>query len=154
VQVVVAQFEDVLGWLALAAEVEPQFGPLIDDAGFQRALAESIRQGMAFCIREDDGKAGAPLVGGLLLSAQPPVYSIGWLAVTARQRRRGAGRALVEHAAHLARPPAELVVQTFVAGEESEPARLFYQALSFRPAEMATGPRGEACQVYRRALPA
>jgi hypothetical protein len=36
--VVVAQLEDTPAWLLLAAEVEPLFGPLVDDPHFLGAL--------------------------------------------------------------------------------------------------------------------
>ena len=150
-RIVVAQREDILPWLALAAEVEPLFGLLVDDPGFQQALAKCIGRGSAYCVRVGDGPPGVPLAGGLLFSAKPPVYTIGWLAVAEAQRRQGVGRALVEHVALLVRPPAEMAVTTFVEGcQEVEPARKFYEALGFHPVEATAGPRGEPRQVYRR----
>ena len=47
-----AEPEDMPGWLALAAEVEPLFGPLVNDAGFRGALRKNIARGTAFCVRE------------------------------------------------------------------------------------------------------
>ncbi len=105
-----AQLEDVPGWLALAAEVESLFGPLVEDAEFHRALRKNIARGTAYCVREGDGPPGTPLAGGLLFSPRPPAYRLGWLAVAGGWRRRGVGRALVEHALGLVRPPAEIVV--------------------------------------------
>lgn len=152
--IVVAQREDILGWLALAAEVEPLFGPLVDDPGFQQALARCIARGTAFCVREGDGPPGAPLLGGLLFSAGPPVYTIGWLAVAEDARRRGVGRALVAHVTGLVQAPAELVVTTFAPGSEGgEAARQLYAEMGFHPAETTAGPRGERRQVYRRPFP-
>lgn len=43
--VTVAQPTDVTGYLALAAQVEHWFGPMVNDAGFHRALVtEAVRQ--------------------------------------------------------------------------------------------------------------
>jgi GNAT superfamily N-acetyltransferase len=152
----VACREDIPSWLRLAAEVEFLFGPMVGDPGFHAALERSIDRGTAYCVRRGDGDAGVPLVGGLLFSAHPPVYTIGWLAVSRRFRRHGAGRLLVEHALSLVEPPAEVVVTTFgkdiVAGR---PARRFYERMGFRPAEKAPpGPDGGSHQIYRLLLPA
>ncbi len=139
-------------WFELAREVEPTFGPLVDDSGFRAALATQIARGTAFCVRVDDGDPGSPLLGGLLLSPHPPVYSIGWLAVAQRARRQRIGWMLVGHAAGLVEPPAEMVVTTF--GPETpagRAARAFFSALGFRAAEPAlAGPEGGPRQVFRR----
>lgn len=153
-RVVSAEEADIPAWLALAAEVEPLFGPLVDEPAFLGALRRNIARGTAFCVREGDGPAGAALLGGLLWSPHPPLYRIGWLAVSARARRQGIGRRLVEHALRLVTPPAEIVVTTF--GEEcveGQPARRFYEALGFRAAELAPdGPEGGSRQVFRRRM--
>ena len=149
--VVHAQSKDIPAWLDLAAEVEPLFGPMVDDPGFLRALHKNVDRGTAFCVREADGPPGVPLIGGLLFSLKPPVYSIGWLAVTRLYRRQGIGRKLVEHAFSLAQRPAEFVVTTFgVDNVEGQPARRFYERMGFHPAEFAPdGPEGGSRQVYR-----
>ncbi len=103
--VVVAQLEDIPAWLLLAAEVEPLFGPLVDDAHFLGALRRNIERGTAFCVREPGGCADIALPGGLLFSPKPPVYTIGWLAVAQRCRRQGIGQRLVEYALGLVEPP-------------------------------------------------
>jgi GNAT superfamily N-acetyltransferase len=152
--VVTARPEDIPAWLALAEEVEPLFGPMVDDPAFHRALWRNVDRGTAFCVREGDGPPGAPLLGGLLFSPKPPVYTIGWLAVTERCRRRGIGHRLVEHVLGLAEPPAEFVVTTFGADHpEGEPARRFYARMGFRPAEAAPdGPNGGSRQIFRRTI--
>jgi ribosomal protein S18 acetylase RimI-like enzyme len=154
VHVVVAQPEDTPAWLVLAAEVEPLFGPMVSEPSFLRSLARNIERGTAFCVRQADGPPGAPLLGGLLFSPHPPVYTIGWLAVTRRRRRRGIGRSLVEHALSLVETPAEVMVMTFGADNPAGvPARRFYKRLGFRPAEPApTGPDGSARQIFRRTM--
>jgi broad specificity phosphatase PhoE/GNAT superfamily N-acetyltransferase len=151
-RIVSARERDIPSWLDLAAEVEPLFGPMVDDPGFHGALHRNVARGTAFCVRAADGPPGAPLAGGLLFSPHPPQYRIGWLAVSEGWRRRGVGRALVERAFSLVEPPAEMAVTTFGPDlEEGEPARHFYTQLGFVPAEMAApGPDGRSRQVYRR----
>ena len=151
--VALAQPADIPVWLDLAAEVEPLFGPMVADPGFRAALERTIQRQTAFCIREQDGAPGSPLMGGLLFSAtQAPHYKIGWLAVTERWRRQGVAQMLVEHCFQLIQAPAELSVVTF--GEdnvEGRPARRFYERMSFQAAEAApNGPEGGTRQVFRR----
>lgn len=153
-KVQVAQTEDVESWLSLAAEVEHLFGPMVDEPGFMSALMRNIERGSAFCIRESDGLAGAPLLAGVLFSANPPVYKIGWMSVSQNHRRRGLGTALLAQVASLIETPAELSVTTFgpgVAGGEA--ARAFYLRAGFVPAEM-TDERSEggARQVFRKTM--
>ena len=150
-RVVVACEEDIAAWLDLAAEVEPLFGPMVDDPGFHKALRRNIERGTAFCVRENDGPPGVPLLGGLLLSPKPPQYTVGWLAVVQRKRRCGIGQMLINHAIALVQPPAEMTVTTFGPGVEAgQPARRFYESMGFQPAEPAPdGPEGGSRQIYR-----
>lgn len=144
--------EDIPAWLALAAEVGPIFGPLVNDPGFVRALEKNIGRQTAFCVREADGPPGAPLMGGLLFSQCPPKYEIDWLAVARRWQRRGVGSALLRHVFGLVEPPGEMVLLTFAeSAPEGQAARQFYQQFGFRPAE--PGPVNSAnipTQVFRR----
>jgi ribosomal protein S18 acetylase RimI-like enzyme len=151
VKVEPAQHEDFDSWLALAAEVEPLFGPMVGEPGFLAALRRNIERGSAFCLRQADGGPGAPLRGGLLFSPKPPVYHIGWLSVASRCRRRGVGTALVLHAMNLVCPPAELRVKTFGPDVPAgEPARRFYGALGFAAAETSDSEsEGGARQIFR-----
>src|SRR5438067_2684251 len=57
-----AQRDDVPRWPALAAEVEVLFGALVDNPDFRRALHRNIERGTAFCVRENDGPPGAPVL--------------------------------------------------------------------------------------------
>jgi GNAT superfamily N-acetyltransferase len=152
--VVRADREDIPAWLALAAEVEPLFGPMVEEPGFMRSLRRNIARGTALCVRAAGGRPGAPLLGGLLYSPKPPLYTIGWLAVVGTHRRRGIGRALVEQVFELAEPPAEFVVTTFGPDrDEGAPARRFYVRMGFSPAEPAPdGPDGGSRQVYRHKM--
>lgn len=152
-----ATYRDIAGWLALAAEVEPLFGPMLDDPAFYEALLRGIGRGTAFCVRRDDGLPGVPLRGGLLYSpARPdrPEHRIAWLAVAARDRRAGVGRRLVEHACGLVAPPGTVAVVTFrEENAPGRPARRLYERLGFLPAEAAPpGRDGGPRQVFRRVL--
>ncbi len=151
--VALAQRADIRGWLDLAAEVEPLFGPMVAEPTFHTALERNIDRHTAFCIREQDGAPGTPLMGGLLFSAaHAPHYTIGWLAAGQRWRRQGVAQALVEHCFRLIQPPAVLSVVTF--GEDNlagRPARRFYERMGFQAAEDAPdGPEGGTRQIYRR----
>lgn len=147
--------QDIPAWLTLAAEVESLFGSLVADASFNNALRKNIQRGSAFCVREGNGPPGVPLMGAMLWSAHPPRYEIGWFAVALGWHRHGVGRALVEHALSFAHPPAEIAVTTF--GEDvpgGEPARGFYRAMGFEPAEPAQPGHGaDSRQILRRYLP-
>lgn len=148
----VAERADFGPWLDLAAELEPLFGPMARDPVFQRALSRNIARGTAFCIRECGGPPGTRLLAGLLLSPRPPLYRVGWLAVTKTERRSGLGRALVERALAEVPPGAEVLVITFGPGVPGgESARAFYQKVGFSPAEMADpASNGASRQVFRR----
>jgi len=152
--VVVAQPEDIPAWLILAIEVEPLFGPMGNDPSFHRALHKNIGRGTAFCVREVDGPPGVPLLGGLLLSPKPPIYTIGWLAVAQQHRRHGIGQRLIEHVVGLVEIPAEFVVTTFGGDNPAgEPACRFYERMGFHAAEPApNGPEGGSRQIFRRTI--
>jgi ribosomal protein S18 acetylase RimI-like enzyme len=152
--VVIAQLEDIPSWLDLAREVEFLFGPMCEAPGFYNALRKNIDRETAFCIREANGPAGVRLLGGLLFSPRPPIYTVGWLAVTQSCRRRGIGRGLMEYAISLVESPAEMVVTTFGADNpDGEPARRFYEELGFRGTESApNGLDGGSRQIFRRTL--
>ncbi len=154
VQVVQAQPEDIPAWLELAREVEPLFGPMVEDPGFHRALKKNIARGTAYCVRVGGQPAGAPMRGGLLFSPKPPEYEVAWLAVTEAHRRGGVGRALMEHALAHVTPPAIISLTTFGPDNPAgEPARRFYEKFGFQPAESAPdGPEGGSRQVYRLEL--
>lgn len=151
-KVQVAQPEDVDSWLSLAAEVEHLFGPMVNEPSFMETLKRNIESGTAFCIRERDGPPSTPLLAGILFSAKPPSYKIGWMAVAESSRRQGLGTVLLTHVMGLVQRPAEVTVTTF--GPEShggDAARQFYLTAGFEPAEMThDGPEGGSRQVFRK----
>jgi GNAT superfamily N-acetyltransferase len=147
-----AQSEDVDSWLSLAAEVENLFGAMVGEPCFVDALNRNIGRGSAFCIRECDGPPGTPLLAGILFSAKPPSYRIGWLAVAERSRRQGLGTAMLTHVMGLVEHPAEVAVTTFGPDvRDGEAARQFYLSAGFEPAEMTCeDPGGGSRQVFRK----
>lgn len=109
-KVQIATRADIPGWLELASQVEFVFGPMVDQPDFHRALRKNIDRESAYCVREQDRSAGAPLIGGLFLSFRES--HINWLSVDQQWRRRGVGTVLLEHVFGLIKPPAELFVTT------------------------------------------
>jgi GNAT superfamily N-acetyltransferase len=155
-KVVRAMHEDIEQWLQLAAEVEYLFGPMVDDPCFVEAVEKSIEIGRAFCIRENDGGPGAPLLGGVLFSSSnAPIYKIHWLSVSSHARQQGVGSAILRHILSLVKPPAEVVVTTF--GEDipdGQPARRLYQKFGFVPQDemVPNGPEGGSRQKFKLSI--
>ncbi|MEU8512101.1 GNAT family N-acetyltransferase [Kitasatospora sp. NPDC048722] len=147
---------DLPGFLALAAEVEHWFGPMVDDPGFRRAVVRNIDRGRATVVDgPDGGLLGGLLVGGPPVGGAPSVHHLHWLAVAERARGAGVGRALVEDVLRrrVRVRPATVEVVTFGAdhpGAVVSGARVFWERLGFTPAEAAEpGPEGGSRQVYR-----
>ena len=153
-KVQIATRADIPSWLELASQVEFLFGPMVDQPDFQNALRKNIDRESAYCVREQNLSAGAPLMGGLFLSFIPPEYHIGWLSVAEQWRRKGIGTVLLEHVFDLIKPPAVLFVTTF--GEdipEGQPARQFYKKMGFEPfTEAPPGPEGGSREVFRKSF--
>lgn len=61
----------------------------------------------------NDGPPGSPLLGGVLWSANPPIYKIGWLSVSSEARKQGVGTELLNYVFTLVESPAEVLVTTF-----------------------------------------
>lgn len=76
--------QDAPGLIDLARQVEDWFGPMAGDPGFRAVLDRHIGRGTAL-VAVDAGQAG--LLGGLLFSAKPPAYHVGWLVVSGPARR-------------------------------------------------------------------
>jgi len=150
-RVFAASLDDIPAWLALAAEVEPLFGPMVNDPGFHDALRSAMADGRALCVREDDGPPGSRLMGGLIVGGHAAVKKIGWLAVSQRWQRAGVGQALVDHMLSGIESPAEISVITFADGVPGgEPARRFYERFGFRSVEPGPlNPAGIPTQIMR-----
>lgn len=138
---------DIDNWLELAQEVEPLFGPMVNEAGFHAALEAVIDEARAFCIRNDIGK----LCGAIVLSYEK--NEIEWLAVSVRQRRKRLGEALLNYAINKLNPWEWITVQTFdktvIAGIE---ARNLYTKYGFQEVEQAgLNPAGLPTVILKRA---
>ncbi|SOD63407.1 Predicted N-acetyltransferase YhbS [Streptomyces zhaozhouensis] len=143
---------DFPGFLALAAEVEHWFGPMVDERGFHDAVRAHIRRSLALVAVASD--TGPPL-GGLLFGVEGATHHVHWLVVSEGARGAGAGRALMADATRRwVRGPGTLEVVTFGTdhpGAVASGARAFYTRLGFTPAEHAApGPEGGSRQVFRR----
>lgn len=156
--------EDMPGWLALAREVEPLFGPMVDDPGFQVALERAIRENRAFLVRNEipaplpdaldrSDAISCSLAGGIIID--PVANEIVWLAVSASYRGRGLGRALLEAAMPRLCPDRPMHVTTFAASaKEGRPARRLYKSFGFRDLEAAKhNPAGIPVFVMVRPVP-
>jgi GNAT superfamily N-acetyltransferase len=92
----------VPAWRSLAREVEAAFGaPMADDLQWLAALDRAIDERRAWAAVEVDGAFAGAMT---LAVTDPEVVTIAWLAVPEARRRRGAGRALVQHALLVAAP--------------------------------------------------
>ncbi len=134
-QVRLATPDDVPAWLGLAAEVEPDFGPLVHDAGFLAALHRNIGRGTALCVPAwpEHGPPGT-LAGGLLFSGTWPRQEIAWLVVAGHSRRLGVGRELVHGALHrFTRPGGIVEVLTFPFDHHDPAPHALYRAMGFIP---------------------
>jgi hypothetical protein len=65
--VTVADMTDVAGYLALAAQVEHWFGPMLGDPVFHHVLDKNIRRGTALCVRRQDATG---LRGGIVCTVR------------------------------------------------------------------------------------
>jgi|HigsolmetaAR202D_1030399.scaffolds.fasta_scaffold00012_47 Acetyltransferases len=152
--VVQATSADLPAWHELAREMEPLFGPMLNDPQFHAALERNIARGTALCVRANDAAAGAPLWGALLYSPKSPIAKLNWLGVTASQRRTGIGLRLFQHMRKQLQTCETIEVVTF--GEDHPDglaARRFYQKLGFVAAEcLEAGPDGGSRQLFRLQL--
>lgn len=154
--VVRSENRDLSGWLILAAVVEPELGSLVSNPLFHNTLLDCLDRGTAYCIRENDGPAGSPLMGGLLFTSANNEPRIGWLAVGPEHRRQGLGARLVAHALSFVTPPVVVEVTTFGPRDpRGVAARAFYRRIGFRPGEISNdrGPAGESRQEWRLNIP-
>ena len=141
------------GFLALAAEVENWFGPMVDEPGFHQAVRTNIERRSALVATDDDDR----VVGGLLFSHhKAPEYDIGWVVVTESARSVGVGAALLADAfRRWVRPPCTVNVVTFGLDHPGARSRGFYERLGFQPAEIvADGPEGGSRQRFQLPLDA
>ena len=63
-----SKLTDFDSWIALARGVEPLFGPLAYESGFQEALRQAISANTAFYIRSDPNEENKSLIGSVVIS--------------------------------------------------------------------------------------
>ena len=113
--------------IAMAREVEPLFGPMADDEGFQMGLKQAIEQGVVFCSRQGEG---AEATGAIIVSKEH--NQILWFAVRKASRNMGAGKALLKRALEALDRSGDIYVQTFDSTlDEGAGARALYTAAGF-----------------------
>ncbi len=109
--VLVSKLSDYADWLELAKEVEPLFGPMVDDTAFCDGLKQAIREGRAFCASEPDEDGRSMFHGGIVISKD--ANEILWLAVSGDFRGRGAGAALLSETVGRLDRNRPIIVTTF-----------------------------------------
>jgi len=127
----VSILDDFEGWLQLAREVEPLFGPMVQDPDFRTGLRQAIVDGHALCVRAETGGHEQRLQGGIVIA--PKANEILWFAVATESRGKGLGKALLHAAVKNLDKTRPIIVTTFdqtvAAGT---PARHLYHAVGFR----------------------
>jgi len=127
----VSTLDDLDGWLALAREVEPIFGPMADEAAFRTGLKEAILVNNAFCVTRQAGDGRSLFRGGIVVSKE--ANSILWLAVSRKNRGQGVGKALLAKAVGSLDRRRPIAVTTFYETEEvGLPARRLYLSFGFK----------------------
>ena len=135
-----ADYDD---WLALAREIEPLFGPMVEDASFCEGLERAITERCALCVSEWSEEQGRSVFcGGVVVSKE--ANEILWLAVTREGRRHGLGAILLTEAIDCLDRNRPIAVTTFARTIEAGlPARRLYRRRGFRDsAEAGFNPAG------------
>lgn len=128
--------DDFDGWLRLAGEVEPLFGPMVDDPAFRAGLKQALADGHALCVKTDDD---GQIQGGIVLS--PEANEILWLAVATAWRGKGIGRVLLDAATECLDKTRPVVVTTFDRSVAAGlAARKLYQGFGFHDLGPPAGP--------------
>jgi GNAT superfamily N-acetyltransferase len=121
---------DLPEWIRLAGEVEPLFGPMVQDPTFREGLKQAISGGKALCVRKADAAETPALLGGIIIS--PEENEILWFAVSQGSHGRGTGKALLAEAVSLLDQGRPMRVTTFDrSAREGLPARTLFQAFGF-----------------------
>lgn len=122
---------DLYGWLALAREVEPLFGPMADVPEFHNGLLAAINENQALCVWDKDATGSSRLAGGVIIDTKE--NEILWLVVSQASRGRGVGRSLLKEALDRMDASRRIRVQTYDSSVEAGiPARHLYMEMGFR----------------------
>lgn len=133
--------KEIPAFLDIAGQVEPLFGPMLDDENFHKALEEAVKiKAVLGC--HISSKAGDKLLGALVLSREE--NSVEWLAIDGLSRGFGAGRLLLSEAIKLLDERKDIKVQTFSPEiEEGKAAVRLYESFGFRyKSDMGNNPAG------------
>ena len=115
-------------WLSLAKEVEPLFGPMVEDPQFQDGLKRALLGGHAVCVRNVEP---ASILGGIIFDRQE--NEILWLAVRSANRKTGIGRLLLQEAINRLDEHRPIRVQTYDPSfPRGLPARNLYLHFGFK----------------------
>ncbi|MCH3972989.1 MAG: GNAT family N-acetyltransferase [Oscillospiraceae bacterium] len=126
-----ATAQAIPAWMALVSATREHF-PGLNEAEYEKQLAERIERGEAWLFR-----SGEEIAAALLYSRER--RELYFLAVSPEYRRRGLAQKLVETAAAQLPVGAELSVVTYREGDPTgAEARAFYKAMGFAPAEELT----------------
>ena len=121
---------DYDSWLALVREVEPLFGPMVDEISFRSALKRAIKEKNAFCVYSDNGEGIPGVAGGIIISKD--ANEILWFAVSQKCRSKGYGSMLLSFALNQLDCVKDILVQTFDGCvPEGEAARKLYFRFGF-----------------------
>jgi ribosomal protein S18 acetylase RimI-like enzyme len=138
---------DLADWRKLALEVEPLFGPMVGEPGFEEALMAVTAEKRAFTIRNDE----LSLCGVIVVSYEG--NEIEWLAVASNTRQKGYGEKLLNHAIGKLDAGRPIVVETFDRTiPEGLGARKLYLKYGFEECESSgLNPAGLPTVLLRRA---
>jgi GNAT superfamily N-acetyltransferase len=138
-----SNLNDFPHWLKLAKEVEPLFGPMVDDPIFCDGSRQAIREAHAFCFAEAGrGGSSEAFLGGIVISQA--ANEILWFAVAERSRGRQIGAALLAEALNRLDRTRPITVTTFDRSLAAGiPARRLYESVGFRyTSEAGLNPAG------------
>lgn len=117
---------DIPSVLKLAEEVEPLFGPMIENDDFINALKNVIQANNAFGYDNTDHL----LSGAIVIDRNE--NTIEWLAVASTAKQRGIGSLLLEKALKNLDPQRPVLVQTFSSTIKAGiPAKKLYSKYGF-----------------------
>ncbi len=126
----ISTIEDFDQWIRLAREVEPLFGPMVEDPGFREGLRRALADRNALCVRRTGCEAGRNIQGGIVVS--PKDNEVLWFAVAEASRSQGVGKVLLDSAIQRLDPERPMIVTTFDRSVEAGlPARRLYRRHGF-----------------------
>lgn len=119
--------EDYQAWLDLAKEVEPLFGPMVEEEDFQNGIRECIDNSSAFCAVSSNNN----LEGIIAINRME--NEVAWLAVKEKSRGKGYGYQLVQEGIRHLDNQKPIFVQTFSPNiDTGQTARKIYLKFGFK----------------------